>query len=246
MSGGFSYTPLLSGSTDVPNEQVPADNMGSVSAPRTISYMAAFDGVVWDRLRSGMSSSVGTTQASADGWLNTILAAQYVSASIVLADTNWSQLFTDIAGNLRTTLSTYIAGEDLSNNILAIQPKASANGVNSPTLYTYWAGAVTKNFIKAAPGVVVSAWGTNINAAVRYFQLHNKATAPAAADVPLYSFPVPAGSATAPSTIVLDSAWFTQNGGKFTTGIGWAWSTTLATFTDAATAGDHSIAVNYY
>ena len=85
---------------------------------------------------------------------------------------------------------------------------------------------------------------SNINAAIRYFQLHNKATIPLATEVPLKSFVIPAGTATQPGVVEIDSSWFAPTL-RHTTGIGWAVSTTAGTFTDAATASDHTTSVNY-
>jgi hypothetical protein len=98
-------------------------------------------------------------------------------------------------------------------------------------------GTVTAKFSKASAGTVQGFTATNANAAIRYFQLHNKATIPLATEVPLISLAVPAlGSLTVE---------FPGPGHTFGTGIGWAWSTTVGTFTDAATANEHTNAVAY-
>ncbi len=114
-----------------------------------------------------------------------------------------------------------------------------------PPLVNYQgAGSVTKANIKATPGIVASLRVTNANAAARYFQLHNKATAPVATDVPQEYWLVPAGTAAAPGVLLLDGHYL-DPALRFDTGIGWAISTTAATFTDAATAGDHTYDLNY-
>lgn len=116
--------------------------------------------------------------------------------------------------------------------------------LGQPSLATDF-GTVTKANAKASAGTVRSVAASNANASVRYLQLHNKATAPAATDVPLYSIVLPAGSASQPTLIVLGDDFFTAAGKAFGTGIGWAISTTRATFTDAATASDHAIHLHY-
>lgn len=103
-------------------------------------------------------------------------------------------------------------------------------------------GALAVDTAKAAPGVVKSIYVSNMNAAVRYFQLHNKATDPVNTDVPLFSFPVPAGTATNPGTLILGQDFFTAIGTDFTTGVAWAVSSTNATLT-LATASDHNVTV---
>lgn len=112
------------------------------------------------------------------------------------------------------------------------------------TEYYKNAGAATKANIKAAAGQVSSIRVTNANAALRYFQLHDKATAPAAADTALRSWITPAGTATVPTVLILNRENF-DDCVRFGTGIGFAVSTTDTTFTDSATAAEHVVEVNY-
>ena len=106
-------------------------------------------------------------------------------------------------------------------------------------------GSVTKANIKATPGRVWAVRITNANAALRYVQIHNKATIPLATEVPLMYFPIPAGTAGAPGSIQIDQNLVGPEGIKCLAGIGWAVSTTAGTFTDAATAAEHLVAVFY-
>ena len=101
------------------------------------------------------------------------------------------------------------------------------------------AGSATKANIKATRARVFAVYAVNLNAAARYFQLHNKATAPAAADTARHSWYVPTNS-----ILILDTAWFATED-VFDTGLGFAWSTTDTTFTDSATASDHKTMVRY-
>lgn len=107
------------------------------------------------------------------------------------------------------------------------------------------AGTITKANIKTSGGRVRGLIITNANAAVRYFLIHNKATAPVATDVPDMWFLLPAGTAAAPSRIEVSEALFGTPGRQLTTGLGWAVSTTATTFTDAATAADHTVTIIY-
>ena len=100
---------------------------------------------------------------------------------------------------------------------------------------------VTKASVKGSAGNVFKFRATNENAAVRYIQLHNKATAPAATDVPVLSWKIPAGTATTPGYVEFEFVY----GEAFATGIGIAVSTTQATFTDSATASEHELFVEY-
>jgi hypothetical protein len=87
--------------------------------------------------------------------------------------------------------------------------------------------------VKAKEGQVFAAFATNENAAVRYLQLFNKATAPAAADVPVFSFPI-----LATSSLLIGTEFFTEHGSYFDTGIAIGISTAKASYT-AATAAEH-------
>lgn len=167
-----------------------------------------------------------------------------VKMTAICSDTPFIPGEYDTLGNLYTRESYAPAAEDNSNGVIAYVRKPLAVATYAPTLYAPLT-QVTKNVIKATPGNVFSVYVTNDNAAVRYLQLHNKATAPAAGEAPLYVFKIPAGTANNPGTLTLDEAFFARGGAHFTTGIGFAVSTTFATFTDSATASEHIINVQY-
>lgn len=98
--------------------------------------------------------------------------------------------------------------------------------------------------VKASAGRLKSIRATNANAAVRYLQIHNKASAPAGGDVPLAVYPIPAGTAASPAAIELGKDFFLDNGLVLSTGIAVGISTTAATYT-AATAAEHTVAGMY-
>lgn len=91
--------------------------------------------------------------------------------------------------------------------------------------------------VKATPGQLLSVVATNENAAARYLQIHNKASAPSAGETAVVSYIIPAGSAASPGRIQLNSADFGNNGLHLSTGIALGISTAIDTFT-AATAGE--------
>lgn len=98
--------------------------------------------------------------------------------------------------------------------------------------------------VKGSAGYVMSVYVTNKNAAVRFLQLHNKASAPASAEVPVLSLPIPAGTANNPGVLHLTDSFFGVGGRPFTTGIGIGISTAEASYT-AATNTDHDISGSY-
>lgn len=132
------------------------------------------------------------------------------------------------------------AAEDNTNGVMATMSKPLNASTYCHTLYTNFAGSATKANIKNAAGNVFAIVVTNSNAAIRYFLIHNKASAPAAGEAGLLAFPVPASG-----SITLGAQWFSEAGDRFGTGIGWSIGTTVATFTDSATAGEHTVQVKY-
>ena len=131
----------------------------------------------------------------------------------------------------QTTLGT-------TNGTTAV-PTAATTGASS--VYSPVTSVVTAAVIKASAGNVFKFFATNTNAAVRYMQLHNKATIPLATEVPVVSLIIPAGTATVPGYVEYEFKF----GRAFATGIGFAISTTQGTFTDAATASEHVKIVEY-
>jgi hypothetical protein len=147
------------------------------------------------------------------------------------------------AGALRMTLTRFLktsggdlsAGEDLTNNVLAVQIKPLASTSYSPSTYTNLGTAATAN-IKASTGNVFSISIINTNVATRYFQLFNSTSSTATV---VYCWTIPAGGA-----LIVGNDFFTNAGINFSTGITWGVSTTFLTYT-AATAAEHVTAVNY-
>lgn len=168
----------------------------------------------------------------------------YQASADTLVDGTAAAVAIDVNRFMKVTLATNIEGEDGTNHVLGVVQKFVAASTYSPSLYSELT-QVTKANIKASAGNVLAFTITNSNAAVRYFQLHNKATAPAGTDVPIFSWPIVTGTGTTLPQYSLGADFFTRNGKYFGTGIGWAISTTYGTFTDSATAAEHIAYVHY-
>lgn len=95
-------------------------------------------------------------------------------------------------------------------------------------------GAANAGVLKASAGAVYSLKVTNKNAAVRYFQIVNKATTPTNADALLI---VDVVAIPANATVIIDSTYFGAMGLLCSTGVAWAFSSTDTTVT-LATASD--------
>lgn len=137
------------------------------------------------------------------------------------------------------TAEQFVPGaEDNTNAIYAVQRRPLAVTTYAPLLFSQL-GTDPDVSVKATPGTVFSVSCHNLNAATRFLQLHNKASAPANPDVPLIVIPVPTLAC-----VILDESFFTQNGLFFSVGIAYGFSTTEATYT-AGAAADQFAHVRY-
>ncbi len=208
----------------------------------------------WPDMQVVMTRSAGTITAldwaaieydSGDGGSSgssSSLSAVATAAAPTYSEGATVSLSTDLAGAQRTLNSYGNMGEDDINYVTGVQLKPAVGAQYAPSNDENWGAATAKN-IKTTPGNVWAIRISNINAAVRYFQLHNKATIPLSTEVPQLSFIIPAGTATAPGILQLDETYFVPSE-WFTVGIGWAISTTVGTYT-AATASEHNSHVRY-
>lgn len=132
--------------------------------------------------------------------------------------------------------------ENTTLGVALMQEKKTINASNVPLPFgaSYSANAGVG---KPSAGNLFSVMGTNINAAVRYLQLFNKATTPVNTDVPVVgcSFPLAPDN----GLVILGEDFFSTLGEYFTIGIAWAFSTTKDTLT-LATAGDHAVRGHYF
>jgi hypothetical protein len=165
----------------------------------------------------------------------------YASGTItVTAYANSSPNHADIQN---VNLATYIKGEDSTNDLIATANKPVASGTYSGTAFAAFLSDVDIA-VKATAGNILSVTCSSMNEAVRYLQVHNKATAPAGGDVPIFSFSIPAGTSTQPAIKEVGREFFGDGGYYCATGIAVGVSTTAATFT-ASTTTDHVINGTY-
>lgn len=146
-------------------------------------------------------------------------------------DGDYSTVNNDNLGHLWSREGYAAVAEDNTNGVIAQAIKPLATSTYSWTLFTNFGANTTLN-VKASSGNVKSLYCHNSNAAARYIQLHNTATTPAGAAVPLMTFLIPAAG-----SVLIDGSFLGDNGYNFSTGIAFAYSTTEGTYT-AATAGE--------
>lgn len=220
-----------------PSASAPSDGVtNSENTPSLRARLVGYNGITWDRIRTGLS----TAQTVFTGMLNTLPVGKYNITQPTLADASGITLQVDSRGNLRTINMSAPQAQDDLNQIIAVMTRPLIGTTYSHTLYTYFAGAVTKALILTGSRQAFSFFVTNRNASVRYFGLHNKATAPVAGDAPLLTFMIPANS-----SLAIGNQFFTDAGVYFSSGLGWSIGTTVATFTDSATASEHEVTVQY-
>lgn len=174
----------------------------------------------------------------------TPVGGYYSSSEDSLASGVIAAIGLDASRNVKTHEQYAPLAEDNANQVIATQSRPVFGSTYSPSFYAPLT-QVTKANIKNVGGNLISIYVTNDNSAVRYFQIHNKATAPVATDVPYASFKIPAGSANSPGVLILDEIFFTRGGRYCNIGVGFAISGAFATFVDSATASEHIFVANY-
>lgn len=165
------------------------------------------------------------------------VAGKYNSSAPTFTDGQRGDIQIDANGNQKTR-EQYIPGaEDNTNNVIVVNHKPVASSTYTGTAFSARLNDVDIS-VKGSAGNLLSITASSINAAIRYLQIHNKATAPAGGDTPVFSWPIPAGTATVPAYREIGRDILGQHGHYFSTGISVGISTTADTFT-AATTTDH-------
>lgn len=217
ISGTFTGTLVFEGSMDSGNTWVPVYGIPVVAGALTAPVNSA--------------TAPGNWLFQFGGWTTLRVRASAFSSGSALV---W------IATNAGLSYQGAAAA-----GVTALPPPAATVSPSTGRTVDTDFGTVTKKLVKNTAGNVLTIKAWNANAAVRWLLLHNKATAPAAADVPVSSYPIPAGTANSPGSVSLGLDDFGPLGRYQATGIGWSISTTKATFTDAATAADHQVEAEY-
>lgn len=183
------------------------------------------------RLLVSLSGSSGSGPVLAADNMTNPTAAQVLNYGFVFDGASWDRWRgTSVAGAGNVAEQLAPVAEDNTNGIYQVLPKPLAVSTYAPTLFTNF-GTDPDTSVKASAGNVFSLCVHNLNVAARYAQLHNKASAPAAAEVPLLTFLVPASS-----MLLLGRDFFGDWGVHFSTGIAFGFSTTEGTYTAGAGA----------
>lgn len=167
--------------------------------------------------------------------------ATYNATPPTLADGGFGGFQSDERGNLKVYLASLLSGEDTTNNVIGTVRKHPVVSTYSPSISTSFGTATTAN-AKATAGVLKGFYVSNVNAAIRYFQIFNTtgATTPV-----VMSFAIAAGSATVPQFLSIGESILGANGYYCSTGITWGLSTTRDSYV-AGTNTDHQVHLFYY
>ena len=183
--------------------------------------------------QNGVSAPVITP---GDGGTNTNPGIVSINRGTIFNGTTWDRIYSAVGANGTAGVGIPAAGQmvfDAANSVWRSQV-----GVTLP--FAAFGTSVALS-VKATAGNITSIYASNANAAVRYLQLFNKASAPTGGDVPVHSWPITVSG----GSILVGTDFFGTNGGYASSGIAIGISTTSATFT-AATAADHIINGMYY
>lgn len=157
----------------------------------------------------------------------------------VLYDTETLTFQSDVNGNLKITLATSIAGENIAQDTQAVTQKPIVSSGYSGRSFTNFGAASNAN-VSTVPTMVKSISAHNENAAARYIQIFNLSAAPTEdTSVPIFSFTLPGGTALIPSVVKIGSEFFGENGFYLSAGLSWGisvdkdnWDSTGVTVTE--------------
>lgn len=219
---------------------VTGDNSGTLSAK--IRGLNKIWADVWDSVNHIIKVTIQNATIAVTGtfWQ----ATQPVSAAslpLPSGAATEATLAANTGALTETAPTTDTASSGLNGRLQRIAQRLSSILLQLPTAPTQFQnlGANVTLNVKSSAGSVLSLYCHNANAADRFIQLHNTATVPSGGAVPKHTFRVPAGG-----DVLIGSDYFQELGCAFATGIAFAFSTSINTYT-AGSAGDQTTTVNY-
>lgn len=112
------------------------------------------------------------------------------------------------------------------SDVQAVRDRLMPSGTVSPSI-----GSSVSGNLKASTGNVYAFSCSNQSTSLVWFQLFDKATAPTNGDTPIRSFPVYGTATGMPGFLLIGQDIVGGSGISFTTGVGWAISSTATTLT---------------
>jgi len=245
---GNSSLSSIDGKTPALGQAVSASSVPVVLPAAQITTLtppAAITGFALDAtLTSGNQRVQGNVASAATDSGNPLkIGLKYNSTLPTVTDGQRVDAQGDANGRTIVTVGTLMSGENQTADTMGITDKPVNDSTYAPANYQMPASPVAAQNVKGSDASIYSIMATNTNAALRWLQIFNTTTAPSASDPKFKQWPIPAGTANAPGTLILDKNYFATLL-KCSTGLTFGFSTTKDTYT-AATAADHFIDINY-
>jgi hypothetical protein len=185
------------------------------------------DNTVWRRIFSL------NTLGKADPTLyEAKLYAQYYRLKFTNTGGSAQTVMQLISNTYNNTSSTLGGGGDAtaSNQIISNTILGNIDSKLMPlATLTYYLGTSNGANLKASAGNIYAITYSNSNSVIRYFQIFNKASAPAASEIPIISFPAYASD----GFILIGQDILGGGGMALSVGVSWGFSTTRLIFTPA-------------
>lgn len=216
--------------TDISNYSWVVIHQTTTGGSSLATFQTSNDNTNWNSLTLQQTTSVATTSS----------ASSTSSALIMFAGPLNGRYFrlnvTGIVSGTTAGVVEFFTQPRLQNGYSPIQVTKSSNtSTGSSTVSAVFGTAISAN-VKNGAGQLFAISISSIDTNLVYFQIFNKASAPATNDVPIYSFPVGAATATSPSWVIMNESFFGLSGRQFTTGISWGISSVNATYTASVDA----------
>lgn len=211
----------------------------SIGTTGVITPQWSADGTNWTTATvTTVAGADATTLAAATNY-RVPRAARYFRLQLTTATTAGTTLVhvQGLPFDIHTRLATQPVSGTVTATVTSTRITPNAADGHSTTQHTISAASTNDTLTKNAAGAIGLITVTNANAAVRYFKLYNKASAPASTDTPIMTVLLPPTSTT---TIGGNSPI------RCSTGIGWRLTTGIATNdTGAVAASEHAVSIFY-
>lgn len=221
------------------------DSDGDYGPPQLTS-----DGSLKVAITAGAGTG-GTSQADKAAFTEgttslTPIGGLYVSSASTLTSGTIAAIALDVNRNVMTHEQYGPVAEDNANGVIATVHKTVVSSTYSSTAFTNY-GAAFKANVKNAAAQLKSITAHNKNAAARYLQIFNLTASPTDdSSVPIFSFFLPAGTATNPGIREIGQDFFGTQGYYLSTGLSWGISVDAGVFNETGvTASEHQINGTY-
>lgn len=165
-SAGATETTLSALNAKVGASAAAADAKANVTGGFLQTFLSAFNGTTWDRVRSGVT----TIASSFTGFLNTLPWAVYNSSPTTRTNGQGGPLEADSAGNLRMAEQFAPAAEDNTVGVIKVEQRYAYLNIATNTTTTVKSGAGffhTLNIGKAVASGTITIYDNTTNSGTK-------------------------------------------------------------------------------